>query len=126
MRRRVATYGVEPCTNVAELAQMRAAVRQVAVAAQLLEYIVAIIRGTRELPSLTLGASPRAAVMLLAASKALAVLRGRDYVTPDDVRDLAAPTLRHRIVLNPEAEIEGMTADQCVARVLERIEVPRI
>ena len=54
------------------------------------------------------------------------MLRGRAYVTPDDVRDLAAPVLRHRIVLNPEAEIEGMTADQCVARVLERIEVPRI
>jgi MoxR-like ATPase len=105
---------------------MRAAVRQVSVAAPLLEYIVNIIRGTRELPSLTLGASPRAAVMLLAASKAIAVLRGRNYVTPDDVRDLSAPTLRHRIVLNPEAEIEGMTADQCVARVLERIEVPRI
>ena len=123
---RVATYGVEPCTSVAELAEMRAAVRQVAVAAPLMEYIVAIIRGTRKLPSLTLGASPRAAVMLLLASKALAVLRGRNYVTPDDVRDLAAPVLRHRIVLNPEAEIEGMTADQCVARVLERIEVPRI
>ena len=100
--------------------------RKVTAAAQLLDYIVSIIRGTRELPSLTLGASPRAAVMLLAASKALAVLRGRAYVTPDDVRDLAAPVLRHRIVLNPEAEIGGMTADQCVARVLERIEVPRI
>ena len=123
---RTATYGVEPCTSVAELAEMRAAVRQVSVAAQLLEYIVAITRGTRELPSLTLGASPRAAVMILLASKALAVLRGRNFVTPDDVRDLAVPTLRHRIVLNPEAEIEGMTADQCVARVLERIEVPRI
>ena len=64
--------------------------------------------------------------MLLLASKALAVLRGRTYVTPDDVRDLAAPVLRHRIVLNPEAEIEGMTADQCVERTLERIEVPRL
>ena len=92
----------------------------------MLDYIVSIVRGTRELPALTLGASPRAAVMLLLGSKALAVLRGRGYVTPDDVRDLAAPVLRHRIVLNPEAEIEGMTADQCVARVLERIEVPRI
>jgi len=123
---RSSTFGIEPCTSVAELSEVRAAVRQVTAAAQLLEYIVSIIRGTRELPSLTLGASPRAAVMLLLGSKALAVLRGRAYVTPDDVRDLAAPVLRHRIVLNPEAEIEGMTADQCVARVLERIEVPRI
>jgi MoxR-like ATPase len=64
--------------------------------------------------------------MLFLASKGLAVLRGRSYVTPDDVRDLAAPVLRHRIVLNPEAEIEGTTADQCIARVLERIEVPRL
>jgi len=123
---RLATFGIEPCTSVAELSEARAAVRTVSVAPQLLDYVVSIVRGTRELPSLTLGASPRAAVMLLQGSKAMAVLRGRPYVTPDDVRDLAAPVLRHRIVLNPEAEIEGMTADQCVARVLERIEVPRI
>ena len=75
---------------------------------------------------MTLGASPRAAVMLFMASKALAVLRGRSYVTPDDVRDLAAPVLRHRIVLTPESEIEGMTADKCVERILERVEVPRL
>ena len=91
-----------------------------------MEYVTSIVRATRGLPWLTLGASPRAAVMLFLAGKGLAVLRGRDYVTPDDVRDLAAPVLRHRIVLNPEAEIEGMTADQCVQRVLERIEVPRL
>ena len=64
--------------------------------------------------------------MLFQASKGLAVLRGRDYVTPDDVKDLASAVLRHRIVLNPEAEIEGMTADQCVQRVLERVEIPRL
>ncbi len=123
---RSSTFGIEPCTTVEELIEVRAAVRTVIAAGQVLDYIVSIIRGTRELAALTLGASPRAAVMLLLGSKALAVLRGRAYVTPDDVRDLAAPVLRHRIVLNPEAEIEGMTADQCVARVLERVEVPRI
>jgi MoxR-like ATPase len=123
---RLGTFGVEPCTSVAELVELRAAVRQVVVAPPLLEYVTSIIRGTRELPALTLGASPRAGVMLFLASKGLAVLRGRSYVTPDDVRDLAAPVLRHRIVLNPEAEIEGTTADQCIARVLERIEVPRL
>jgi MoxR-like ATPase len=123
---RPATFAVEPCTSVEELAELRAAVREVRVEMPVMEYITSIIRGTRGLQWLTLGASPRASVMLFLGSKALAVLRGRAYVTPDDVRDLAAPVLRHRIVLNPEAEIEGMTADQCVARVLERIEVPRL
>jgi MoxR-like ATPase len=123
---RTATFGIQPCTSVAELAELRAAVRRVRVEQPVLEYITSIIRGTRGLPWLMLGASPRASVMLLLAGKGLAVLQGRSYVVPDDVRDLAAPVLRHRIVLNPEAEIEGMTADQCVARVLERIEVPRL
>lgn len=64
--------------------------------------------------------------MLFLAAKGVAVLRGRNFVTPDDVRDMATPVLRHRLILNPEAEIEGVTADQCIARVLERIEVPRL
>ena len=123
---RLATFGIEPCTSVEELAQLRATVRQITVAPPVMEYITSIIRSTRGLHWLSLGASPRAAVMLFLAGKGLAVLRGRSYVTPDDVRDMAAPVLRHRIVLNPEAEIEGMTADQCVQRVLERIEVPRL
>ena len=123
---RLATFGIEPCTSVEELARVRAAVRRTNVAPAVMEYVIAIVRATRGLPWLTLGASPRAAVMLFLAGKGLAVLRGRDYVTPDDVRDLAAPVLRHRIVLNPEAEIEGMTTDQCVQRVLERVEVPRL
>jgi MoxR-like ATPase len=124
---RLATSGIEPCTTVQELVEMRAAVRQVTVSQAVSEYIVSIIRATRGLPALTLGASARAAVMLFQASKALAVLRGRSYVTPDDVRDLAAPVLRHRIVLSPEAEIEGMTADKCIERILaQHVEVPRL
>jgi MoxR-like ATPase len=123
---RLATFDIQPCTNVEELTQVRAAVRQVKVEPPVLDYITSIIRATRGLQWLALGASPRASVMLFMASKGLAVLRGRAYVTPDDVRDLAAPVLRHRIVLNPEAEIEGMTADQCVTRILERVEVPRL
>jgi MoxR-like ATPase len=101
-------------------------VRQVVVAAPVIDYVSSVVRATRGLPWLTLGASPRAAVMLFLAAKALAVLRGRGYATPDDVRDLAAPVLRHRIVLSPESEIEGMTADKCVERTLERVEVPRL
>ena len=123
---RLATFHIQPCTSVPELAELRAAVRQVRVETPVMEYITSIIRGTRDLQWLTRGASPRASVMLFLASKGLAVLHGHSFVTPDDVRDMAAPVLRHRIVLNPEAEIEGMTTDQCVARVLERVEVPRL
>jgi len=123
---RLDTCGIQPCVGVPQLAALRAAVRQVRLEQPVMEYITSIVRGTRELQWLTLGASPRASVMLLAAAKGLAVLRGRPYVVPDDVRDMAPPVLRHRIVLNPEAEIEGITADQCIARVLERTEVPRL
>jgi MoxR-like ATPase len=120
------TFGIEPRTNVDQLVEMREAVRQVQVATTVLDYVATIVRTTREFHSLTLGASPRASVMLLQASKALAVLRGRRYVTPDDVRDMSPPVLRHRIVLTPESEIEGVVADHCVKQVLDRIEVPRI
>ncbi len=123
---RLATFGIEPRTTVEQIAEVREAVRQVQVAPAVLDYITSVVRGTREFHMLTLGASPRASVMLMQASKAVAVLRGRPYVTPDDMRDMAAPTLRHRIVLNPESEIEGVTADQCVKQVVERIEVPRL
>ena len=100
--------------------------KTIRVADPVLAYVNAIVRGTRELSALSLGASPRAAVMLLGASRALALLRGRAFVTPDDVRDLAAPTLRHRIVPTPETEIEGTLPDQCIERVVARIDVPRL
>ena len=90
-----------------------------------LAYIVDIVRQSRTLPSLSLGASPRAGVMLLQATKALATLRGKTYVTPDDVRELVFPVLRHRIKLTPEAEIEGLTPDTCLASLLQHVTVPR-
>jgi MoxR-like ATPase len=123
---RLATFGIEPRTTIDQLAELRESVRKVQVAPAVLGYISAIVRATRNFHLLTLGASPRASVMTLQASKALAVLRGRSFVTPDDVRDIVMPTLRHRIVLKPEAEIEGTTPDQCVKQVLERVEVPRL
>ena len=123
---RTDTFGIDAQASVEQLAQMREAVRQVHVATEVLEYIKAIVRATRQAHALMLGASPRAGVMLLAAGRALAVLRGRDFVIPDDVRDLSKPTLRHRVVLNPEAEIEGTTADACIDQVLQRIPVPRL
>ena len=117
---------IEPTASVESLAGARAAIRTVKLTDDLLRYITAIVRASREFHGLTLGASPRAAVMLMAASRATAALRGRDYVTPDDVRDAAAPTLRHRLLLTPESEIEGVTTARCVEQILQRVEVPRI
>jgi MoxR-like ATPase len=122
---RGSTFGITPVTNTEELGAVRMAVATVQITPEVMAYATAIVRATRGFPAIALGASPRAAVALFQAGKAMAVLRGRDFVTPDDLRDLAAPVLRHRIVLNPEAEIEGTTADACINQVLERVEVPR-
>jgi MoxR-like ATPase len=84
-----------------------------------------LIRQSRVFPSLTLGASPRAAIMLLQAAKALSLLRGKDYVTPDEIQLMALPVLRHRIRLTPEAEIEGLTPDSCIESLLAQVDVPR-
>jgi MoxR-like ATPase len=120
------TLGVTAVATPADLVAIRSAVKTIRVLDPVLGYVNAIVRGTRELSALSLGASPRAAVMLLSASRALALLRGRGFVTPDDVRDLAAPALRHRIVPTPETEIEGTTPDQCIERVVARVDVPRL
>ena len=92
---------------------------------EVVSYVVAVVRRTRELPSVTLGASPRAAVHLLGAAKAAARLAGRSYVTPDDVARMAAPVLRHRLVLTPEAELERATPVGAIRAALEDVPVPR-
>lgn len=120
------SMGVRAVATPAALASMRSIVKTIQVADVVLGYINALVRGTRELSALSLGASPRAAVMLLSASRALALLRGRAFVTPDDVRDLAAPALRHRVLPTPETEIEGTTPDQCIERVVGHVNVPRL
>ncbi len=109
----------------AELAAGRAAVREVSVAPEVLGYVVDVCRATRTSPALQLGASPRGSTALLATSKAWAWLSGRDYVTPDDVKALARPTLRHRVSLRPEAELEGVTAEGVLEGVLSSVPVPR-
>jgi MoxR-like ATPase len=88
-------------------------------------YVVALVRATRETPDLETGASPRSAAMLATAARARAVLQGRDYVIPDDVKALALPALRHRVILSPAAEIEGRQTDQIVQGLIERVEAPR-
>ena len=104
---------------------LRLAVDQVRVAPEVREYIAAIVRATREDPALTLGGSPRATVSLYRAARAAALLAGRDFVTPDDVKEYALPVLRHRILLSPELEVEGRSGDDVIENVLTRIPVPR-
>jgi MoxR-like ATPase len=89
------------------------------------DYIVALIRATREAPQLSVGASPRAGALLARAARARAVLDGRDYVLPDDIKALYPPCMRHRVLLSPAAEIEGESVDLVLQRLLERIEIPR-
>ena len=108
-----------------ELAAGRIGVRSVQAAAEVLAYVVDLCRATRRSPSLSLGASPRGATALLATAKAWAWLSGRDYVTPDDVKALARPTLRHRVAVRPEAELEGATADGVLDSVLATVPAPR-
>ena len=121
----LAAAGLAPVAGAADLAAARAAVGRVAVAPEVTGYIVDLCRATRQSPSLRLGVSPRGATALQASSRAWAWLAGRDYVIPDDVKALARPTLRHRVQLRPEAELEGATADGVVDAVLASVPVPR-
>ena len=107
------------------LAQAQQELKTVTVEEALFGYIVQIARRTRDWPSLSLGASPRAAVSLMAVSKAAAAMDGRDYVIPDDVKASSRPVLRHRIILRPEADLEGITPDQVLEDVLRAVEVPK-
>jgi MoxR-like ATPase len=123
--RDLAAAGVTAVAGPAELAAAHTAVGTLTVADEVLGYVVDVCRATRTSPSLSLGVSPRGATALLAAAKAWAWLSGRDYVTPDDVKALTRPALRHRIALRPEAELEGVTADGVLDGVLATVPVPR-
>ena len=123
--RDLAAAGIRSVAGAAHLAAGRAAVSRVAARPEVLAYVVDVCRATRSSPSVSLGASPRGATALLLAARAWAWLSGRDYVTPDDVKALALPVLRHRLALRPEAELEGVTADGVVAGVLDTVPVPR-
>jgi MoxR-like ATPase len=121
----LAAAGIRPAASAADLAVARAAVRGVQVAPEVTGYIVDLCRATRQSPSLRLGVSPRGATALQATARAWAWLAGRDFVIPDDVKALARPTLRHRVQLRPEAELEGATADGVIDAVLGSVPVPR-
>ena len=122
---RVEDFGLVAVADSSALAAARAAVTEIRLSDPLVDYIVDVIRATREHSSLEVGASTRAANMLAAAARAFAVLAGRDFVIPDDVKFLALPVLRHRLTLSPSAEIEGLTADRILREVIDQTPAPR-
>ena len=123
--RRLEDVDIHPIPDASVILNCRAQVRSVTVEEGVQRYIVSIIRATRTAINVSWGASPRAAVALLLCSKALAAIRGRSFVTPDDVKEIAKPVLRHRIVLRSEAEIEGTSPDQVLNEVIAAVDVPR-
>lgn len=116
---------IRPVVGPEDILQLRTASKALRVDETILEYTLRLVRQSRHFASLTLGASPRAALMLLQAAKALALLRAKDYVTPDEIQIMALPVLRHRVRLTPEAEIEGLTPDACIESLLAQVDVPR-
>ncbi|HEV3087022.1 MAG TPA: MoxR family ATPase [Candidatus Elarobacter sp.] len=121
----LADFGLVARADLAALRDIRASVEQVTLTDQIVAYIVDLVRSTRDHASLQTGASPRAANMLASSARALAVLRGRDFVIPDDVKELALPALRHRVIPNAAAEIEGLTADRILRQTIDRTTAPR-
>jgi len=119
------SYGIDTKVGGVGLEELRRAARQIRVEASLVRYVTAIVRATRTTPSLTLGASPRGSVSLLKLAQATALLDGRDYVIPDDVKNVATAVLRHRISVAPELELEGVTPDAALGAILEQVEAPR-
>jgi MoxR-like ATPase len=122
---RLADFGLRPVAHEETLAAARGAVSTIRLSDELIAYLVDLIRATRQHASLEVGGSPRAANMLASATRAFAALQGRDFVIPDDVKQLFLPVLRHRIVLSPGGEIEGLTADKVLHDILEQIPAPR-
>lgn len=116
---------IKPILDANKLNTLRLSVEKVLVEHHLLEYIAQIVAATRQSPWITLGASPRASLAILNASKALAAIRGRDFITPDDIKEIAVPVLRHRIILTPEKEMDGTSTDTIICQLIDKAEVPR-
>ncbi len=119
------SFGIAPVLGEEELWRLRLLVRAVRVEPEVRRYVVALVRRTREDPSLLLGASPRAAVALFRTAQAHALVSGRDYVVPDDVKELAVPALRHRVILSPEAQVEGVKSDHRVESAIASVPAPK-
>ena len=123
--RQLDQVGLEPVVTPEDLAACRAEIAAVKVEEGILKYISDIAQESRKSLDLVLGGSTRASIALLLTSKAFAAVQGRAFVVPDDVKFLVRPVYRHRIILRPEAEIEGLNADTAMGRILARVEVPR-
>ena len=122
---RIEQIGLRPLPDPAVIQRCRMEVRQMRMEPGVQKYIVEIVRKTRSHPTILYGASPRAAIALLLCSKALAAIRGRDFPTPDDIRDIAPPVLRHRLALRAEAELDGATTDAVISDIIKIVPVPR-
>ena len=116
---------IQTLQDAAAIQVCRHEIRQMRMEPGVQRYVVEIVRRSRTHPNILYGASPRASVALLLCSKALAAIRGRDFVTPDDIRDIAPPVLRHRLALRAEAELDGATSDAVISDILKTVEVPR-
>jgi MoxR-like ATPase len=122
---RLQDFGLTAVVDAGTLSELRALASRIRLSDELIDYIVDLIRATRQHSSLEVGASSRAATMLAAAVRAFAALQGRDFVIPDDAKTLALPVLRHRLMLSPGAEIEGLTADRVLGEILDQTAAPR-
>ncbi|MFY7811685.1 MAG: AAA family ATPase [Flavobacterium sp.] len=116
---------VQTVINQSEILKYQGIIKQVVVESHLIEYIAKIVVNTRENSFLYMGASPRASIALLNAAKGFAAIRGRDFVTPDDVKDAAIPVLQHRVIVTPEREMEGLSSKEVIKQILESVEIPR-
>jgi len=119
------TIDVNAVITGAQISKYQGIVRQIIVEKDIIEYIAKIVKNTRENPSLYLGASPRASIAILNASKGFAALRGRDFVTPEDIKDSAIVVLQHRLIVSPEKEMEGLKVEDIVKQIIESVQVPR-
>ncbi|MDH6354022.1 MoxR-like ATPase [Dysgonomonas sp. PH5-45] len=116
---------IQPIIDAETLSRLRADIEKVHVEHNLLEYIAQIVGSTRQSSWITLGASPRASLAILNSAKALAAIRGRDFITPDDIKEMALPVLRHRVILTPEKEMEGTSTDTIICQLIDKTQVPR-
>jgi MoxR-like ATPase len=118
-------HEVQPVLSAQQLKTLRDQVRDIHVEQKLLHFITSIVAATRNNKNIYLGASPRASIGILNGAKALAAMRGGDFITPDDIVYVASPVLRHRIVITPEKEMEGSNADNVIDQLIQAIEIPR-
>jgi len=116
---------VHPVMNGSQINELRHQIKTILIEEKLLQFIAKLIHQTRNHKSIYLGASPRASIAVMNASKAIAAMQGRDFVTPDDIREVVTPVLRHRIILAPDKEMEGITEDEVIRQIIQGMDVPR-